>query len=359
MLRRLDRLPPLRAGDIARAAGWRADRPVLYYGYARQALGDALRWCGCAPGDSVLYPDFICDVTMEPVRRLGLKPVYYPVTDDLVPDWAALAHAAVRSGAGVVMSVNYFGIAQPMARWRRFVEDNALFWINDNAHGYGSRLNGIPLGAFGDVSVTSMRKVLPLINGAALRVNRTDITGGSRPAPPASPAAHLPIQEEIRRVWRSLTRALGIPHRSPAGTPYPRLPDADETATRFRAMDLLSRRLLERFDHRLSALAARRREIYTAWHAHCSADGLRPVFPQLTPEASPMVFPCYANDFDERQKWLEWALVQNVDVYPWPSLPEDCRQEGSAAVGRWRRLLCFPIHPFMAPASISARFDRP
>jgi len=333
-----------------------ADRHHRYYGYGRQALDDALQVCGCTQGDTILYPDFTCDVTLEPAHRQRLKVVYYPLKDDMTPDWTALTAITRLSRAKVVMSVNFFGTPQPMAQWHQFARDRSLLWINDNAHGYGGMVEGKPLERHGDVSFTSMRKVLPLLNGSMLRVNRADLVKNLPESSSMPIAAHLPIEEERRRVLRSIARAVGISQRRPRETPYRCMPASGEMDTRRQIMDPVSKRLLGRYHPRRDAFAQIRRCLYAAWEQCCGDRGLQPVFPNLSPEASPMVFPCYAADFAHRQKWMDWSVAKNVDIYPWPSLPKALRYNVSPAVHRWRRLLCFPIHPFMTPEEIHARF---
>ncbi len=365
MRSRLNRLPSLRLRDYAAAAVAKvrtkaAPSPpgVYYYGYARQALYDALRLCGLTPGDTVLYPSFICDVTMEPVHRLGLQVAFYPLSDDLLPDWRDLRRRIVSSNAKAVMSVNFFGFAQPMDQWRQLTQETCVAWINDNAHGYGSRHEGTPLEDFGDVSITSMRKVLPLINGASLQDNRA---AGRSPADDLNPVkrdGRLLHPEEWRRIGRSAAAVFGTDQRVPPISPrYTTMPAPSEYDSRSSAMESLSRFVLARCAHRLREWRRRRRRLYDTWHRYCAAAHLSPVFAALPPGISPMAYPCYARDFDHRQKWLTWAASNNIDAYPWPSLPENCRQNGAGAANRWRRMLCFPIHPFMTSKDIISRWS--
>ena len=73
------------------------------------------------------------------------------------------------------MTVNYFGFPQPFEEIRKFCKENNLNFIEDNAHGFLSCLNGKPLGSFGDVSVVSFRKTLSTFNGAALVINNREL----------------------------------------------------------------------------------------------------------------------------------------------------------------------------------------
>lgn len=362
---RLNRLPPISLRDYTLSAvGGRRQTPAdgsnrRLYGYARAALREALRLVAPAPGATVLFPDYVCDVALEPAHRLGISVSFYPVSDTLLPQWPALAERILQTRACAVMSVNYFGFPQPMDQWREVTRRTGVAWINDNAHGYGSRYRGIPLDDFGDVSVTSMRKVLPLVNGAGIRVNNAGL------APPRAQDVgsgwrrRLPNAEEWRRIGRTAQSMLGRNRRPrPSAPPYADLPPSSEHERRDAPMVMWSRRALARLDGRLTESVRRRRMIYAVWDRHCRGAGLHPVFPELPDGTSPMVYPCYTEDFEARQRWLSWAAARNIDAYPWPSLPSPCRTATSDTVKRWRRLLCFPIHGDMTPNQITSRWSR-
>ena len=46
---------------------------------------------------------------------------------------------------------------------------------------------------------------------------------------------------------------------------------------------------------------------------------------------------------DERNYWLKWGSKHGVNIFPWPTLPEEIINKDGPALARWKRLLCFPL----------------
>ncbi len=346
-LRRSPPVPAYMFFSALRAAPSPSQPRRYLYGYARQALRDAYVVLGLKEGDEILYPDYICDVTMAPCHQLGLQVRFYPVLDDFQPDWEALEISVTEKTRAVLM-VHYFGFPQELNQWMAFAQAHGLWLVEDNAQGYGSTFQGLPLGRWGHVGVVSMRKVMPLLNGACLWVNDprlNPILDARKMKDVGSPCWR---KVELTQLCRILLSWLKVPYNKflaprlheemPASQEYQYLPGD---------MDSFSKRLLSIGDMVLDSYQARRREIYLEWLSFAKSHGLAPVFPRLPAGVSPQVFPCYAADYPNRQKWLAWAWRHAVDICPWPGLPMAVRRQHKLAVERWRRLLCFPIHQFM------------
>jgi hypothetical protein len=324
------------------------------YGYARQALEDAFRLFGLHPGDVVLYPDYICDSCLAACHHLGLTVKYYSVGDDLEPEWGAL-EALAQGGARAVLTVNYFGFPGDLERWEALVRHHRLWWIEDNAHGYGSRFHGRELGRWGHVGLDSMRKVLPLLNGACLWINDSDLRQRAnqfhfRPFLRGSGFGW----EETRLMLKFISQWAGLPlHRLRRRPVTGEMPASDEHQRPLSPMDPLSARIFAILKVEQGEYTKRRQVLYRTWERFCTAQGLTAAFPALPPEVSPQVFPCYAPNFVEQQRWLAWGRRVEVDVHPWPSLPLALRGANSRPAARWQRLLCFPIHQHLSPESIT------
>ena len=143
---------------------------VYYYSFGRHALHQALRSGGVVSGDVVLMPELICRDLLSAVNALGATVKYYSVGRDLQfnDDLKTLPHAKA------IVAVNYFGFPQDLGPFRQYCEKNESLLIEDNAHGFLSHDENFNLlGTRGDVGVFSLRKTLPLYNGAALVVNKS------------------------------------------------------------------------------------------------------------------------------------------------------------------------------------------
>lgn len=315
-----------------------------YYGYARQALADAFRIIGLNSGDTVLYPAYICDVTLAPCFSSGLKIVYYPIKSNFEPDWDVL-DSLVHKDTKAVLSVNYFGFPTDFRRWRDLATRKKIWWLEDNAHGYGSLHEGQSLGSFGDISVACPRKVLPLLNGACLQINTRPLESKMLAYPPSTGSLFAWLgPEELWRLAGYVLRWTRAPlHRFHSHT-YDQMAASNESDHRPPGIDLLSYKLLNLFDDKLPIFREARRRAYRAWQVFSVKQGLRPAFETLPDGVSPLAYPCYAKDIRERNRWLEWGKKNLIDVHTWPSLPESLRAPHGRSIQQWNRLLCFPVH---------------
>ena len=67
------------------------------------------------------------------------------------------------------------GFCQDYRAIKDFCTEHNLIFLEDNAGGFYSIVNGKKMGSFGDVSITCVRKTLPLINGSYLAINNSDL----------------------------------------------------------------------------------------------------------------------------------------------------------------------------------------
>lgn len=151
---------------------------VFWFAYGRQALERGLQLLGLSKGDNVLVPEYICNVIISAFHDLGINIAYYRIKKDLIPDFND-AEKRINGNTKAFLCVNYFGFPCPHDAVREFCDYHRLFFIEDNAHGFFSKYKGIWLGMHGDISITSIRKSLPIPHGAILRVkNETAAIAG-------------------------------------------------------------------------------------------------------------------------------------------------------------------------------------
>ncbi|NOG59096.1 MAG: DegT/DnrJ/EryC1/StrS aminotransferase family protein [Proteobacteria bacterium] len=140
---------------------------IRYYSYARHALYDALKLCELKKGDKVLIPNFICREVLSSINKVGAVAVYYDVTP-------ALQVKSLNNlpAAKAIVIVNYFGFPANLDSIREYCLYHAPIVIEDNSHGFLSKDNdNKPLGTRTDIGIFSLRKSMPVINGAALVIN--------------------------------------------------------------------------------------------------------------------------------------------------------------------------------------------
>lgn len=311
----------------------------LFVANARTALKIAFHQMGMQSGEKVLVPDFICDVVLHPILQAGLIHVYYPVAQDLTPDWPALELIAANSVCRALIMVHYFGQPQNIEQFRTFCSRYNLLLLEDNAHGYGGHLAGRPLGTFGDIGISSPRKTLGTPSGGILHganAMPSEFIQDIKPFP-----AYLPIPL-LKTTLHSMPRVRRIVKKwadRNKNWNNPRL--YRESVQPDHGIDWFSRQRIVSTDWQ--AVAAQRRESWSAWARFARSKGLHPVFSEVHPESCPWAMPAYASDLIERNSWLAWGARNGVSLFPWPSLPEDVILLDGDALARWKTLVCFPL----------------
>src|SRR3972149_9253755 len=143
-------------------------RVARVYGSGRDALSAAVQAIGRAKGQkklAVWFPASFCNEVLTPLRELEVDIEFYPVCEDLSPNWAMLEGLAGREQATqIFVLVHYFGFPNDVGRAREFCERHGLKLIEDAAH---VLLPTLAIGE-GEIQVVSPRKLLPLPAGGIL-----------------------------------------------------------------------------------------------------------------------------------------------------------------------------------------------
>jgi perosamine synthetase len=145
----------------------RIDKNLFFW--ARNALFRALDLFRVPSTAHVLVPAYICRAAVEPFEAYGLTVDFYGINRDCqidVPDLTSKILPQTR----VLLVAHYFGFPQDIERLRTLCSTNNLLLFEDCAHVLPSKLSGRPLGSFGDASVFSYRKFLPMFDGAELAI---------------------------------------------------------------------------------------------------------------------------------------------------------------------------------------------
>lgn len=145
-----------------------------FFFWARNAIYHGLRALGISPRAHVLLPAYVCKAAVEPFAAYGAEVQFYRIARDCTPDFSDIeAKVGLRTEA--LLAVHYFGFPEKIATFRDLCDRRGLALIEDCAHVLCGEAEGRPLGSFGDASVFSYRKFLPMYDGAELRFRRADV----------------------------------------------------------------------------------------------------------------------------------------------------------------------------------------
>jgi dTDP-4-amino-4,6-dideoxygalactose transaminase len=341
-------------------SGARPNKKGFTFFWARNAIFHGLRALGIQPGERILVPSYVCAAAIEPLEHFGAEVVFYAIQRDCTPDWSDL-ESKIRGNVRAILAVHYFGFPCDILRFRTLSDRYGLFLIEDCAH----VLDGLPtpygFGEFGDFSVFSPRKYLPLFDGGTLRLNR--------------PAADLSVRFQFEsplftlRVAKNLLERRNPPtaplplrhfhHAEPDSAPHPRELDIVEgvpqkpfyvtpDSTSFlpwmanMPMSRLSKHLLAHVP--LAEIAAKRKANYSYLLERVSRlDGVRPMFGSLCPDVVPWVFPITIRDRGEMDIELRTLGIPAVN---WVSVrdPRISARQFPDADFLYECLVLLPIH---------------
>jgi dTDP-4-amino-4,6-dideoxygalactose transaminase len=142
------------------------------------ALHLALLSLDCGPGDEVVLPSLTFVAAANTIRRVGATPVFCDIVGDgdlnLAP---ADLERAVSSRTRAILVLHYGGFPCDMAAVLEIARSNDLRVIEDSAHAPGSRWDGQPCGAIGDVGCFSFfsNKNLPIGEGGMVTTADDDL----------------------------------------------------------------------------------------------------------------------------------------------------------------------------------------
>lgn len=152
--------------------GYSSKRLSLFW--ARNAIFHCLRSLNVSSGDRVLVPAYICRAAVEPIIAYGANVDFYGVHRNCQVDFKDVA-SKITSSTKALLAVHYFGFPQEMGKVLALCRQHRIFLIEDCAHVLEGQSEGKPLGSFGDVSIFSWRKFLPVYDGADLVLNNVSV----------------------------------------------------------------------------------------------------------------------------------------------------------------------------------------
>ena len=317
MARRIRQVPTLSHLTLSGAKGslshpLEAPGGSLWYS-GQIAIWQGVRALGLKEGDRVLVPAYCCGSEIDALLKAGLELSYYRVGSDLVPDFDHIEQLCGEP-ARALFIIHYFGLPQPIDELLAIAENHGMALIEDNAHGLCSYdEKGRPLGSLGDVCIFSFTKTLSIPDGGALVFGRG--AGGMERTLMSEPPSFLTTAGKLARIVRG-----AVSHGVPVAANVVRRArmilgsgtDEDEFAERLppeadlekNALDIdraswrmssISRYLLRHTEH--DTIRDIRRRNFTLLSERFEGGRLvRPLFSQLPPGCSPMMFPVWVEE---------------------------------------------------------------
>lgn len=308
---------------------------------------------------SVWLPDYFCNQPIQPLRQLGVPLVFYPIDENLDPDWARCEGLSKTQPPALFVLVHYFGVPVETTEARHFCDRSGAMLIEDAAHLMA------PTGDVGhraDFVLYSQYKHLPVPNGGLLvmRPRAQDFAqqiavAGRHIARTAPGTASWMAKRLLQALGPSLASALSNTQPNTFDDDpdtLPSLPDG--------ALSVGSQRMIARLGRELRRLADRRRD-----NERClrnlfgNAEDLEPFFPHIGSVAIPYRAVFQASSHADAQRWHARIRASGNVVESWPDLPPEVKaaaNEHPVAITLRNTLLGLPIHADRRPADLEAAY---
>ncbi len=332
----------------------------FFYFRGANAVYQAVKYLHIGVNDHVLMPSFHCGVEVEAVLKAKTNVRFYKMKENLEVDLQDL-EGRIGPDTKAIFVIHYFGFPQKMEEVKKLCQKYKLWLIEDCAHALYSQDNGSKyLGEFGDVSIFSLQKSLPICDGGALLINQTKGMWKERPSQPnlmttlrgmtllriehikmfTAPLYGLidflvvkPARFMLKIVKKSGSRSLQV------SVPSSAYFDLSQSS---KGMSAFSRKIADSVE--AESLVKRRRNNYQYLvEAIKNVNGVQILFPSLAEGVCPLFLPIKVSDRGILKNRLEKAGVKTFIFGEF--LHQNLERGFDPLAEAWsRHILCLPIH---------------
>lgn len=340
---------------------WRGDDEAgIWFSRASFALEVIARWWSRSnSGDQPVFwfPDYFCNQSLEPLRAANAHIEFYPITEDLQPDWPACRELAMAQRPHLFVVVHYFGRTADLSQATQFCGEVNAILVEDATQSIGPG-NGV--GTTGEFVLYSPYKFFAVPDGG-LMVVRSFETGQevreiANEFKPRSPnPLNWILKRSLQKLVPSLVSFLKLqrPSLDFSQDPTTRVLDrtvfASPTARRMLGLYGKDRTSISRLRKSNAQLLRKIFEHKTE---------AVPKYTELEEGGSPYRFVLRSeNQFEA--KYLFNTLVKNaVPVESWPDLPPEVKLRPaihSTAINLRETLLFLPVHQSIKQEELAAK----
>ena len=139
----------------------------------RGGLEACIDLLGINENESVLMPVLTAEGAVNPFYRKGVKVIFFDIKPNLEIDVDKIIKIIkVDSSIRCLFAIHYLGYPQNINELKNICKKRGIFLIEDCAQALFSKsIDGLPLGVHGDISLFSLAKTIPVIDGAIFFIN--------------------------------------------------------------------------------------------------------------------------------------------------------------------------------------------
>lgn len=302
----------------------------------------------------VWVPDFFCNASLQPLREMGVQLVFYPVTNQLIPDIKSLNELSSSGSPDIFVLVHYFGQASATNLTVDFCKEQEAWLVEDAAHVLEPILG---VGEVGDCVLYSPHKHLPIPDGAVLVVRKDGPAQLSKFDKGMNTLRDLyatvtrtsRIQNYLVKLWlfKRILQKLGVRSKIPK-VKFRAEAILDSPQIRGYGMSSLAKRLLHHLKPNIDEIASLREKHALRWSDSLSVwNDVGTKFIQCENNHTPYLACFTAANENEAESMYNQFQDWNIPILTWPDLPPEVLKNAEAhevALKLRHTRLYLPVH---------------
>lgn len=304
---------------------------------------------------TIWVPDFFCNASLQELRIIKANLKFYPINEQMSPDWNACQTLVNKSKPDLFVLVHYFGKPSSAERANEFCLNNNVWLIEDSAHVLRPDTG---IGEYGDFILYSPHKYLPIPDGALLSMRKNG---------PSNFGMNASILENFQNIYFTLLKTQGFSNISSIiwlikrivqssgirfggkdSTPF----SFDDTSNHLDhshpRMSPLSKRLLSIIVNNLDSVAIIRRQNCMIWkNLFAESSFIKTTSFSKSNDYTPYLFGLFFQDSTTAEQVFLKLQNAGLPVTTWPDLPPELSETkeyyGKSIFFRQTRIY-LPVH---------------
>lgn len=306
----------------------------FFYSHGRTALYEGIRKYNLQKKDTVLIPDYLCEIVELTLNSLGLKTLKYKIKDNFKVDITSLQKKIEKDNPKALIFVNYFGFPQKLKTIKKICKKKKILLIEDNSHGYEGIFNNQKLGTRGDFGFSSPRKIFNIYSGGVLYLKKNMKIF----LPEYRFSIFEYFSQKIKNVdlLRMLVKKYFLLKRD-YSNPYLK---RDNKGYNFK-IDKYSLKKIKTVNIKKEKM--KRFNNYQIWKKFLKRKKVKLIFSKTSKNLMIWCLPFYVKNSIEAKKWYDWGNKKGITIFSWPDLSFEIINNNKKCFLRWQRLVCIPL----------------
>jgi len=305
-----------------------------YFSHGRTALLNGIKLYKFSKKDTVLIPDYLCEIVELTLKSLNLNIIKYKINDNFSTNIKSLKSKLKFKNIKAIIVVNYFGFPQEIDLIKKLCKKSQIKIIEDNSHGHGGSINNKLLGTRGDFGFSSPRKVLRVLSGGTLYLKKKkDFKIANYKHNIKSILVALINKNFLLKIFIKKNLIL----KKDYSNPYMK----SDNKIYNMSIDSFSLSKINKLN--IKNEKSRRFTNYMIWKKFLKKNNIKPIFKKVDKNLMIWCLPFYVKSSSEAKKWFLWGNKNGITIFSWPDLSIDNIKKNTICFRRWKKLVCLPL----------------